>query len=62
MDEKSLEDVLIYDISCKTLIGAKPLYIRFNKINGFIRVHDRTKYLILFGLEKYIIHDRIRYL
>ena len=38
---------------CKTLIGAKPLCIRFDKINGFIGVYDGTKYLVLFGVEKY---------
>ena len=30
-----------------------------NKINGFIRVYDKAKYLQLFCLE---IYDRIRYL
>ena len=40
IDEKSQENVLIYDISYKTLIGSKPLHIRFNKINGFIRIYD----------------------
>ena len=29
-------------ISYKTLIGAKPLRIRLNKINRFIRVYDGT--------------------
>ena len=28
---------------------AKPLRIRFNKIDGFIEIHDKTKYLVLFG-------------
>ena len=50
-------------IPCKTLIGAKSLCIRFDKVNGFIRVYDRTRYLELFGLEKYNdIYDRIGYL
>ena len=40
IDEKSQENILIYDISYKTLIGSKPLHIRFNKINGFIRIYD----------------------
>ena len=32
-------------------------------VNGFIRDYDGTKYLVLFGLEKYdAIYDRIRYL
>ena len=29
IDEKSLKNILIYDISYKTLIGLKPLRIRF---------------------------------
>ena len=35
LDEKSNENVLIYDISTKTLKGTKTLCIRFNKINVF---------------------------
>ena len=35
----------------------------FDKINGMIRVYDGTRYLILFGSEKYdLIYSRIRYL
>ena len=29
------------------------LHIMFSKVHGFIRVYDKTKYSILFGLEKY---------
>ena len=53
MNEKSYVSILVYDISYKTLIGAKLLRIRFDKINGFIRVYDQTRYLVLFGPEKY---------
>ena len=53
MNEKSYENILVYDISYKTLVGAKLLRIRFEKINGFIRVFDQTRYLVLFGPEKY---------
>ena len=53
MNEKSYENILVYDISYKTLVGAKLLRIRFEKINGFIRVYDQTRYLVLFGPEKY---------
>ena len=42
IDEK-YENVLIYDISYKTLIGPKPLHIRFNKIDIFIRIYDGTR-------------------
>ena len=44
MNEKSHENIFIYEISCKTLIGAKPLCIRFSKIDGFIRIYDGTRY------------------
>ena len=54
---------MIYDITYKTLIDPKPLSIRFNKIDGCIRIYDRTRYLTLFGSENYdAIYNRIRYL
>ena len=54
---------MFYNISHKTFIGAKPLSIRFDKVNEFIRVYDGTRYLVLFGSEKYdAIYNRIRYL
>ena len=37
LDEKSYENILVYDISYKTLICAKPLRIRFHNVDGFIR-------------------------
>ena len=43
------------------MIGAKPLSARLEKINWLIRVIDRTKYLVLFSLEKHGgIYDWIR--
>ena len=37
--------------------------IRFDKIDGFTRIYDGTRYLTLFGSEKYVpIYDRITYL
>ena len=63
IDEKSPENILIRDISYRTLIGAKLLHIRFDKIDGFIRVYDERRYLVLFGLEKYeTMSSRTRYL
>ena len=44
LDEKSYENILVYSISCKTLSGANPLRIRFNKVDAFIRVYDGTRY------------------
>ena len=61
--EKSHENILIYDILYKNLIGLKPLRIRFGKIDGFIKIYDGTRYLVLFFSEKYdVIYKRIRYL
>ena len=60
--EKSHENILIYDISYKTLIVLKPLRIGFDKMDGFIRIYDGTRYLVLLGPEKYdSIYNRIRY-
>ena len=54
---------MIYDISYKYFMGVKPLNIRFDKIDWFIKVYDGTRYSELFGPEKYdAIYDRIRYL
>ena len=52
---------LVYDILYKTLIGPKPLQIRFGKIDGFIGICDRTRNLTLFGSENYDAIYRIRY-
>ena len=63
IDKKSHKNILIYDISYKTSIGSKPLCIRFDKIDWFIRIFDGTKYLLLLSTEKYdTIYNRIRYL
>ena len=48
IDKKSYENILIYDIPYKTLIGSKPLRVRFDKTDGIIRIYDRTRYLTLF--------------
>ena len=52
LDEKSYknryENILIYDISYKTFMVAKPLRVRFDKISGFIKIYDGIKYLILY--------------
>ena len=43
------ENILIYNISYKRLTGAKPLRIRYDKIDGFIKDHNGIRYLVLFG-------------
>ena len=35
--ENSYENILIYDISYKTFMGAKPLCIRFNKFKDLLK-------------------------
>ena len=42
-DEKLYGNILVCNISYKTLIDATPLHIRFNKMDGFIRVYDGTR-------------------
>ena len=54
---------MIYDILYKTSTGAKLLRIRSDKIDGFIKVHDKIRYLILFDYKNCgKICDRIQYL
>ena len=69
LDEKSHKNIknyiniLIYDISFETFMGAKPLRIRFDKIDGFIKVYDGIRYLVLRDYEIYnAIYDRIKHL
>ena len=57
------EKILIYEISYKTSTGEKPLHIRFDNIDGFTKIHNKIRYLILFHYsycDK--ICDRIKYL
>ena len=52
IDEKLQENILIYDIF---------FAYWFDKIDGFIEIYNGTRYLILFGSEKYdAIYNRIR--
>ena len=61
--EKSLENILICDISYKTLINLKPLQIRFDNIDRVIRFYDGTRYLRLSGTKRYdAIYNKVRYL
>ena len=63
IDKKLHENILIYDISYKSLIDPKALRIRVSKIDGFIRIYDGTRHLTLFGSEKnHAIYGRISYL
>ena len=55
LDEKSYETIFVSDILYKTFISAKPFRIRFDKIDGFIKVYDGRKYFVLFGPENMIL-------
>ena len=46
LNKENYQNILIYDISCKTSTGAKLLCIRFDEIDGFIKIRDRTRYLV----------------
>ena len=61
--EKPYVNILIYNISCKTIIDAKPLRIRFHEIDGFIKIDDWIRCLVLFDLARHnAFYDRVNYL
>ena len=63
LEKKSYEIILVYDISYKTVMGARPLRIMFDSVDGFNKIYNGIRYLVLFGHEKYnAIYDRINYL
>ena len=69
LDQRGYENNLVYVISYKNLIAAKPFLIKFNKIDGFIRVYEEKRYLVLFdsiplfeSIQCGTIYNRIRYL
>ena len=46
LDKKLYKNTSVYNISCKTSAGPKPLHIRFDKIDGFIiALHGKIKHL-----------------
>ena len=53
---------IFYDILSKTLTDPKPFRIRFDKIDGFIKIHDKLDiwyYLILVIVIKFVIRLNI---
>ena len=64
LDEKSYENILTHDISYKTFMGAKTfILIRFDKVDGIIKIYNGTRYLELLGPRIYnAIYDKINYL
>ena len=52
----------MYQVSCKSLINSKPLYISFDKIDEFIRVYGETRYFVLYRSEiGDFIYSKIRF-
>ena len=41
---KTYENILIYYVSYKTFMGAKPLHMRFDEIDGFIKIYNGIRY------------------
>ena len=63
IDEKPYKNILVYNISYKSLIDSKPGRIRSDKIEGLIRVYDGARHLVLFISENNdYICNRICYL
>ena len=60
------ENILIYDISYKTTKLQTIAYyvrIRFDKIDGFLKIHHKIRYLVLFDYGCFDkICDKIKYL
>ena len=49
-DEKICKNILIYGISChSTFMSSIPFGIRFDEIDGFIKIYDGIRYLVLFS-------------
>ena len=52
--ENSLENISIYNISYKIFMVAKPSHIRFDRVDGFIKSYNGTRYLFLFSHERHM--------
>ena len=52
LDEKSYENILVYNITYKNLISGNIFRISFDKTDRFTRVSEGARYLVLFGAEK----------
>ena len=54
---------MFYKKKKKSLIDSNPLRIIFDKKDGFIRLCDGTRFLVLLVIAKYdSIYDKIRYI
>ena len=50
---KKYENVSIYDISYKNFMGSKPMRIRLDKIDEFIKIYNGIRYLLSLGHSWY---------
>ena len=60
LNEKSYKSLLIYNISYKNVMGNKTLHIRFHKIDGFNKIYNEIRYLVLLVYNE--IYDKTKYL
>ena len=59
LDEKSYENILVYTISYKKCMDAKPLRIRFNKVGEIIKIYNGIRYLKL--SNSYSLYNEVYY-
>ena len=53
LDGTIYKNILIYHISYKTFVSSKPLRIWFYEIDGFLKIFDGIRYLVLLGHSWY---------
>ena len=59
---KKYKNIIIYDILDEAFMDPEPQLIRFDEIDGFIKIYYRIRYLVLRDYERYnVICDRIKY-
>ena len=51
-DTKKFGKNLVYGVLYKNFMGKKPLHIRFDKIDGFIKIYDGIRYLVLLAYNE----------
>ena len=49
LDEKVYKSNLVHGISYKTFMNSKSLRIWFDKIDGFIKIYDGIRHLVILG-------------
>ena len=58
LDEKSYENVSVYNVLYEKFMDVISLRISFNKVNGMIKIYDGVRYLEVSNLYNEV-HDRI---